>query len=38
MLPYPYPDLAAARHRDYRRRAEARRLVAFFKRNARSGA
>lgn len=38
MLPYPYTDLAAARHRDYERRAEARRLVAFSKRGARSSA
>lgn len=36
MLPYPYPDLAASRHRDYVRRAEARRLVAFFTRGPRS--
>ena len=36
MLPYPYPDLAAARHRDYVRRAEAHRLAAFFKRGART--
>ncbi len=38
MLPYPYTDLATARHRDYERRAQAHRLVAFFKRSSRHGA